>query len=463
MTRKLPFAFAALFLIASVPPAVTAQAKRPNLIIVLADDLGYGDLACYGHPVIKTPSLDAFARKAMKFPHGYSGGSVCSPSRSAILTGRTPYRNGVFTWIPEGSHVHLRNTEVTLATLLRALGYTTCHVGKWHLNGLFNSPKQPQPNDHGYDWWLATQNNAAPSHKNPDNFVRNGKKVGLVDGFSAEIVADEAVHWLRKERDKSKPFFMTMWFHEPHLPIESSEKFQDLYPELKAKDPDLAQHHANVTQMDHAFGKLMRALEELNLSEDTLIVFTSDNGPEGQGTKGRTRGSTGGLRGRKRSLYEGGIRVPFMIAWPGKIPPGKSNDTPVIGSDLFPTLLEAAGEKLPRERVIDGTCLLPLFEGKTIDRKVPLYWRYHGAPEEFKVAMRQGDHTLLANLEFTRFELYNLKNDPKQTKNLVDDEPKLFASMRTALRNLNSEIEREGPEWWKGYSDAKKKKDVKKK
>lgn len=462
--RSLVLAFLGTLLCSTVsagdkPPKPSA--KKPNIIIVLADDLGYGDLACYGHPVIQTPNLDTFAKKALKFPHGYSAGSVCSPSRSAILTGRTPYRNGVFTWIPEGSHVHLRPSEVTLATLLRMLGYTTCHVGKWHLNGLFNSDKQPQPSDHGYDWWLATQNNAGPSHKDPKNFVRNGKEVGPLKGFSAEIVVDEGISWLKKERDKAKPFFMTVWFHEPHLPIETADKFQDLYPDLKAKDPDLAQHHGNVSQMDHAFGKLMLALQELGLAEDTLIVFTSDNGPEGQGTKGRTRGSTGGFRGRKRSLYQGGIRVPFLIAWPGKAPPGKSDETPVVGSDLFPTLLEAAGGKIPVDRTLDGVSLLPLLEGKKIERKTPLYWRYHGAPEEFKMAMRQGDYHLLANLELTRFELYNLKDDPKETKDLVKLEPKVFERMRDTLTRLNAEIEKEGPDWWRGYEEKKKKKAAK--
>lgn len=448
--RRRSFLILALSLIASpalaAGPAKSAKKTKTNLLIVLADDLGYGDLGCYGHPVIKTPHLDAFAKKATKFRHAYS----------AILTGRTPYRNGVFTWIPEGSPIHLRNTEVTLATLLRMLGYSTCHVGKWHLNGLFNSPMQPQPGDHGYDWWLATQNNAGPSHKDPKNFVRNGKALGEVKGFSSEIVVDEALRWLKKERDPDKPFFMTVWFHEPHLPIESAGKFQDLYPDLKAKDPDLAQHHGNVSQMDHAFGKLMQALEDMGLAEDTLIVFTSDNGPEGQGNKGRMRGSTGGLRGRKRSLYQGGIRVPMLIAWPGHVPPGKTDDTPVIGTDLFPTFLEVAGSKLPKDRALDGTSLTPLFAGKNIDRKVPLYWRYHGAPEEFKVALRQGDYHLLANLAFTKFELYNLKDDPAETKTLVKEEPKVFETMRAVLVRLNTEIEAEGPDWWKGYTEKKK-------
>ena len=174
-----------------------AAESRPNVVIFLADDLGWGDLGCYGHPLMHTPHLDAFAQQGVRLTQCYAASAVCSPSRSAILTGRTPYRNGVFTWIQQGSEVHLRTSEVALPKLLREQGYDTCHVGKWHLNGKFNSPAQPQPNDHGYNWWLATQNNAAPSHRNPNNFVRNGKPVGPWEGYSAILVVEEAIRWLR--------------------------------------------------------------------------------------------------------------------------------------------------------------------------------------------------------------------------------------------------------------------------
>jgi arylsulfatase A len=457
MLHKLPF-FVCLSCLLWPGFAVgqEGKGKLPNIVIVLADDLGWGDLGCYGHPVIKTPNLDNFAKQGMRFTQCYSASSVCSPSRSAILTGRTPYRNGVFTWIPEGSNVHLRTSEITIVSLLRQLGYATCHVGKWHLNGLFNSPKQPQPGDHGYDWWLATQNNAAPSHKNPNNFARNGKTVGAMEGFSAPLVADEAVRWLTKERDQGKPFFLAMWTHEPHLPIESDPQFQKLYPDLVKADPDVAQHHANVTQLDAAFGKLMKTLDDLKLTDNTIVIFTSDNGPEGNGLKGRTRGSTGGLRGRKRSLYQGGIRVPGIMRWPSKIKANTESNEPIIGSDIFPSLCAITGIPLPRDRVIDGASFLPVFENKTIDRKIPMYWRYHDAGD-LKVAIREGDWNLLANLNFTQFELYNLKDDPRQTRDLHGQEKDRFESLKKTLIQLNTEIEKEGPDWWKGYSDKKKK------
>src|SRR5262249_3699320 len=176
----------------------------------------------------------------------------------------------------------------------------------------------PQPDDHGYQHWMATQNNAAPSHKDPANFVRNRKPVGKLEGFSSPLVVNEAIDWLTTKRDRAKPFFLAVWTHEPHLPIETDPQFQEPYRAL----PEASrQHHGNVTQLDHAFGTLMKALDEQKLTDTTFVVFTADNGPEGDGTRGRTRGSTGGLRGRKRSMYEGGIRVPGIAPRPPHITP----------------------------------------------------------------------------------------------------------------------------------------------
>ncbi len=434
-----------------VPSVGIAQApKQPNVVIFLADDLGYGDLACYGHPRIQTPNLDAFAKQGVRLTQCYSASAVCSPSRSAILTGRTPHRNGVYTWIAQGSEVHLRTSEITLPKLLKDAGYATCHVGKWHLNGKFNSPDQPQPGDYGYDHWMATQNNAGPSHKDPSNFVRNGTPVGKLNGFSAPLVVDEAIDWLTAKRDKSKPFFLAVWTHEPHLPIESDPQFQKLYADL---GEDFQQHHGNVTQLDHAFGKLMKALDAQKLSDTTFVFFTSDNGPEGDGNAKRTRGSTGGLRGRKRAMYEGGIRVPGIARWPGQIKPATTVDAPVIGSDLFPTVLGLCGIKAPADRVIDGTDVLPVLTGKvtTVERKVPMYWRLNMAPG-MHMAMRLGDWKIIASQDFTEVELYNLKSDPKEATDLREKESERFSAMTKQLKEFNAEVEKEGPDWWKRLS-----------
>lgn len=434
-------------------PAFAQDAAKPNIVFILADDLGYGDLGCYGHPRIKTPNLDALAKQGARLTQCYSASAVCSPSRSAILTGRTPHRNGVYTWIAANAEVHLRTSEITLPKLLKSVGYDTCHVGKWHLNGKFNSPDQPQPGDHGYDHWLATQNNAGPSHKDPNNFVRNGKEVGQMTGFSAPLIADEAIDWLTTKRDKTKPFLLSMWAHEPHLPIESDPQFMKLYEDLP---PDFQQHHGNVTQLDFAVGKVLKALEEQKLAGNTIVVFTADNGPEGNGQTGRTRGSPGELRGRKRSMYEGGIRVAGIVRWPGKVPAASTVDMPVNGTDWFTTLVVAAGVKPPADRVLDGVDIMPVLTGKatTVARSEPLYWRLNMSPpkENLHMVLRDGDWKILASEDFTNLELYNLKADPSEKTDLKEKEPQKFAEMRKALEAHNAEIEKEGPDWWKRLS-----------
>lgn len=453
---------------AVAPTADAADAAdRPNIVLFLADDLGYGDLGCYGHPIIKTPHLDAFAKQGARLTQCYSASAVCSPSRSALLTGRTPHRNGVFTWIAEGAPVHLRTSEITLPKLLRDAGYATCHVGKWHLNGQFNQPSQPQPGDHGYQWWLATQNNAAPSHANPENFVRNGTAVGKWEGYSAPLIAAEAAQWLKTHRDPAKPFFLAVWAHEPHYPIKSDPQFKAMYPDLM--DDVQREHHANVTQLDAAFGALMQTLESLRLTDNTLVVFTSDNGPEGDGIKSPGRGSTGGLRGRKRDLHEGGIRVPGLARWPSRIPAGSVCDTPVIGSDMFPTMLSAAQVNLPGDRVFDGVDVLGLLAGKTpaIARPQPLFWRLHMAPNA-KIAMRVDDWKILADAALSQFELYNLRTDPQERNDLAASAPERLKQLRDQLVKHNAAIDAEGPDWWRtqnangggppGKPDANKKK-----
>jgi arylsulfatase A len=433
-----------LLMSSSLAAADTAQ---PNFIVFLTDDQGWGDLGCYGHPKLKTPNLDKFANEGLRLTQCYSACAVCSPSRSAILTGRTPYRNGVWRWIPAGSQVHLRTSEITMATLLKEHGYDTCHAGKWHLNGHFNSDQHPQPSDHGYDHWLATQNNAAPNHLNPVNYVRNGTATGRIEGPSAVIAVEEVITWLQDRKDPDVPFFITVWTHEPHLPIESAKEFMAPYADLE--DEGLRQHHGNITQLDHAFGLLMKAVDEMGYRDNTLVIYTSDNGPEGNGTSGRTRGSTGGLRGRKRHSHEGGIRVPGLVRWPGHIGPGSVSSEPVIGSDIFSTVLDAAGIPLPDDRPIDGASMLPVFKGHSAKRTEPLYWRNHLAPPQYRVALRIGDWKIIGSDKLEQFELYNMERDPQETRDLSADYPDKFKQLKAALIEQDREVLEEGPDWWK--------------
>lgn len=444
--------------------AKESTAPRPNVLLVLCDDLGYGDLACYGHTRIQTPNIDHFATEGLRLSDCYAAAPNCSPARTGLMTGRTPTRVGVLNWIPHFSPMHVRRSEITVATLLRNSGYQTCHVGKWHLNGDFNLPSQPQPWDHGFQYWFSTQNNALPNHRNPDNFVRNGRPVGKLEGYSSELVASEAIDWLTLHRDERSPFFLFVCFHEPHEPIASNQRYTDLYP---SDDPSLSAHHGNITQMDDAFGRLMKSLDDLGLREDTLVLFTSDNGPAI--TRIHPHGSTGGLRAKKGHLYEGGIRVPGIIRWPGVVERGSVSDQAVSGVDVLPTLCELAGAPTPTDRVLDGTSLVPLFHGDQLGRTKPLYWHFLRASDEIKVAMRDGVWKLVARLntpslrpsgnleavemedlkkaELTGFELYNLKVDVNETIDVKQTHAEVFEQLRKKMVQMYEEVRNESPTW----------------
>ncbi|MBN1818228.1 MAG: sulfatase-like hydrolase/transferase [Sedimentisphaerales bacterium] len=422
--------------------------KKANIIVVLCDDLGYGDLGCFGNKVIRTPHLDAFAREGMRLTDCYSAAPVCSPARAGMLTGRTPNRAGVYDWIPDNHPMHLRSSEVTVATLLRQAGYQTCHVGKWHCNGQFNSDQQPQPDDHGFDYWFSTQNNALLTHFNPVNFVRNGQETGQIEGYSSTIIVQEAIDWLGRHRDSSKPFCLFVWFHAPHEPIATAKEFMELYPE--AQERGQREYYGNVTQMDHEFGRLMKKLDEMQLRKDTFVLFTSDNGPETlnryQGSW-RSHGSPGQLRGMKLWLYEGGIRVPGIVRFPDKVRSGQECHEPISGVDVLPTLCEIAGIDPPSDRELDGASFVPIFSGKTIKRSKPLYWQYDRALGKNKVAMRDGDWKLLANADLTEFELYNLDMDIREKNNRASDQTERVQKMAEGLRSMHRQILAEGPQW----------------
>lgn len=436
---------------------------RPNLVLVLADDLGYGDLACFGAADVQTPNLDRFAMEGLRLTSCYAGHANCSPSRAALMTGRTPTRIGIRNWIPHGSTVHLRAAEITVATLLRRAGYSTCHAGKWHLTGQFNEPAQPQPGDHGFDHWFSTQNNALPNHRRPDNFVRNGREVGKTDDYAAHVVVNEAIQWLRTGRDQSRPFFLFVCFHEPHEPIASDDKYTRLYPH---DDPAYSAHHGNITQMDDAFGRLMKQLDEAGLRDSTLVFFTSDNGPAI--TRQHPYGSAGPLRDKKGFLTEGGIRVPGIIRWPGRVPAGKTNDEPVSGVDWLPTVCEIAGIKPPRDRKLDGVSFVPLLTGGRVERTEPLYWHFHRASGDYQVALRDGDWKILASLdklpqpsnhitvadqrdfkaaEPKRYALYNLHDDLGESRDMSAIEPERLAELKAKLLRKYHEVRDESPVW----------------
>jgi arylsulfatase A len=467
--RRLWCLLAALFCGAAVAP-LSPAAERPNFLVILCDDLGYGDLACYGHPTIKTPNLDKLASEGIRLTDCYSAAPVCSSSRAGLMTGRTPSRLGIYDWISAGHPMHLKKEELTLATLLKKSGYSTCHIGKWHLNGKFNLPDQPQPGDHGFDHWLSTQNNAAPSHENPTNFVRNGTPAGPQQGYSCEVVAAEAVRWLKDLRDKSKPFFQFICFHEPHEPIASPAKLVDTYPDAKKEGEAL--YYANVTNMDRAVGKILSTLDELKLADRTLVFFTSDNGPETLSrypSGWRSHGSAGPLRGMKLHLYEGGIRVPGIVRYPPRAKPGETVSEAVCSLDFLPTFCELAGVTLPENHLLDGAAFTPIFDGQPIERATPLFWHYFRSIGQPKAAMRVGDFLVLGHWDgpqfgpgsgvhkgdceaikaarLVKFELYNLKDDLAQTTDLAEQEPEKLKELSEQLVRKYDEVIAAGPLW----------------
>ncbi len=422
--------------------------RGPNFVVFLCDDLGYGDLECYGHTAIKTPNLNSLAEDGVRLTDCYAAAPVCSPARAGLMTGRTPNRCGIYDWIPPGSPMHLRDSETTVAGLLGEAGYATAVVGKWHLNGKFNSPEQAQPSDHGFDHWFATQNNAHPSHRNPDNFVRNGEEVGPLEGYSSTVIVDEGINWLKSRTDDA-PLFLFVSFHSPHEPVATSEEFTRMYEETAAT-PEEAIYFGNVTQTDHEVGRMLATLDELGLRDDTFVMFTSDNGPETLNRyrgAARSYGSPGVLRGMKLHVYEGGIRVPGIVRWPGVTQPGSVVSDAVSGVDLLPTMCEAAGIDTPDDDSLGGANVAPVLGGESISRDKPLYWQYNRAISPPRVAIRDGDWKLLANADLDAFELYNLRDDVTERDDASDREPTRTTAMQDALRAMHADVLAEAPTW----------------
>ena len=449
-----------------------SQDLRPNIIVMLCDDLGYGDLASYGHPHIYTPNIDQMAQDGIRLTSFYSSAPVCSPSRVGLLTGRSPNRAGVYDWIPHArdakpdarEKVHMRRDEITIPSLLKQAGYATAMAGKWHCNSMFNSPEQPQPGDAGFDHWLGTQNNAAPSHQNPNNFVRNGNAIGEIEGYSCQIVVNEGINWLdgHVKENPDQPFFIYLAFHEPHEPVASPPDLVEKYVDV-AKTTKEATYFANVENIDAAVGKLMKALERLSVADNTLVIFTSDNGPE---TLNRYRGSSysygtaNPLRGMKLWTTDAGFRVAGIMKWPAQIKAGQTSCQVVSALDFLPTFCMLARVDIPKSRVFDGTDISPLFSGEEIARDKPLLWAYYNALNEHQVAMRDGEWKVLAKLnlemkhqnlhnknihaiseaEFKEFEIYKITEDIHEDHNLLDDRKVEYDNLIAKLKKYYREL-----------------------
>ena len=427
----------------------TAQ-EKPNIIIMMADDLGYGDVGCFGNKIIETPNIDQLASDGVKFTQFYAGHPTCSPSRAGMMAGRTPFRNGVYTYIPGKSCVHLRDEQVTLAEICKKQGYDTGFFGKWGLIGDMEDKSQPSPNDQGFDYWLATHNNAKPSHKNPTNFYRNGKAEGEIKGYSSQIVVDNAMEWLNSRKDKSKPFLLVLWFHEPHRTLAQPESFTKKYEKY---GEDAGEYYANINHMDFQIGRMMNYLNEKKLDNNSWITFTSDNGPKNM--DGR---STNGLRGRKGSLYEGGYKVPTAMYWKGKLEGGKTINEPLASFDFVPTFYDLFGMEPMSQDQLDGVSMLPVIEGEKLNREDPPVWM-----AVKHMAIRNGDWKVYAYFEdytpgtsfqsylktrkIEKYELYNLIDDPNETKDLVDKNKETFEMMKQLVNKRKVDVQNDIIPW----------------
>ena len=428
--------FFLIFVSASLREASAAEpARKPNIVFIFADDWGWGDLGCHGHSWLKTPHLDRLASEGTDFQQFNVLNPVCSPSRTAVMTGHFPARYSIHQHFATPAQNHARNMPdwldpkaPTLPRLLKQAGYRTGHFGKWHLTNR-ETRGAPKPEAYGYD----------------EASVFNGG----AEWPSADLHATAANTVAFIKANKDKPFFINVWIHESHTPhvptAESMEKWKHL-------DAQKQVYAAVITDGDNAVGKILDALKTTGIADNTIVMFSSDNGPEWTAAKSGPKkrdtdanvmgydthysaGETGGLRGRKRSVFEGGVRVPFIVRWPGHTPAGvKNNTTAFTAVDLLPTLCAAAGVTLPADYRGDGENLLAAFEGKAIPRTRPIFWDWQGKSAEPdwwpRVAVREGDWKLAMTADGARVELHHLKEDRAEAKDVTKEHPDIIARLK---------------------------------
>ncbi len=428
-------------------------AQKPNVIMLMADDLGWGDVGFNGNTVIKTPSLDNLAKEGVILNRFYSAAPVSSPTRGSCVTGRNPYRYGIY----HANTGRVKKEEVTIAEVLKENGYATGHFGKWHLGTLSDSlpdgrsgganvKRFAPPWDNGFDECFSTEQ-AVPTWDPMDNqeiktLTRywSGYREYVTDNLSGDdsrVIVDRVLPFIKKSVDNSEPFLSVVWFHAPHTPVVAGESYKKLY----SNESDDKQHYYGcITAMDVQVGRLVDYLKELGVADNTIIVFCSDNGPAGEGggtaqyPGKRQQGVTGGFKGRKGSLHEGGIRVPALISWPASLPQGVESDVPMSTSDYFTSILSVLGLELPA-REYDGINIIPLIQSDVEDRG-----EYIGFQSIVSVCMMSDQYKLIIDKKgVAEDELYDIKNDPFETDNIVDEKPEIAADLKVrALKFVES-------------------------
>ena len=426
-----------LFLLA---PALLCRAADPppNILIILTDDQGRGDYSAFGTPDIRTPAIDRIFKEGITFDNFYASSCVCSPTRAALMTGCYPDRAGVPGVIreeePLNSWGYLSPTRVLLPQALKSAGYRSALIGKWHLG--VSSPNTPTERGFDqFDGFLGDMMDDYLTHlRHGHNFMRHDMEVIDPKGHATDLFTAWACQYLRDQaRDKSHPFFLYLAYNAPHDPIQPKA---DWLAKVKQREPQMTEKRAKlvalIEHLDDGIGQVLGALDETGLAQNTLVIYTSDNG--GILANGANNGP---WRSGKQHMYEGGLRVPCAARWPGQIKPGSSTDRIALTMDCYATVLEAAGVKAPPD--IDAQSFLPTLRGETArDSRATLYWvRREGGPAyggKTIDAVRQGDWKLLQDSPFAPLELYNLKDDPKETNNLAQKQKDRFRQLSAALR-----------------------------
>lgn len=414
---------------------------RPNIILCMADDQGWGDTSYNGHPILKTPVLDEMARQGIRFDRFYSGAPVCSPTRGSCLTGRHPYRYGIFfanadSGTDAPSKYALPARETTVAELAKPLGYATAHFGKWHL-GDFAGPKKSSPADNGFDEFFSTTRKVPTV--DPDGYwTQDGRLPGTLKGDDSALIMDRALDFMSRSVARRQPFLAVIWFHAPHIPFLAGPAHRAPF----ATHSESEQHYwGSIASIDEQMGRLRATLDQLGVRRDTMLWYCADNGPEGDSQSAASPGTAGPWRGRKRSLFEGGVRVPGLLEWPARYAKPFVMKAAASTSDYFPTIAAALSVTAPAPDGLDGLNLLPLLDRRAATRGRALAFETmgntRGSP---KLAWIEDRYKLLSNLDDTPDLLFDLVSDPGEQRPITREPERL--GMRQKLAEWRASCER---------------------
>ena len=431
---------------------IIKESSKPNIIFIFADDWGFGDLGVYGNKEVVTPNLDKMAAEGTRYTQFHVTSGVCSPSRASVLTGHFPARHRVHGHLAAHDFNVKRNMPdylddslpVYLPKIMQKAGYKTAHFGKWHLGGggLPNGdPNAPEPKTYGYDE-ARVWNGNGPTWKGDEKWptTRFMDKDTLWVQSSSRIAVDETINFIKKNKGK-QPIFVNLWLKDPHTPLWPSDAQRK---DFKGLSPSKETYYAVLKNADFHVGRLLESISEMGLDENTLIIFSSDNGPAAYGASLKA-GSTGGLKGRKVDIYEGGVVVPFIVKWKNHVLANKVDSTSVLSSvDLLPTFASLAQIELPKNYDIDGENIVSILENKSFERTKPLFWEWRFPKVKTnhwaQGAVRKGDWKMLFNEKINREELYNIFKDPFEKNNLAENNKKIVSELKSLWYNWKKDL-----------------------